>query len=264
MIKKILEGKLMLYSETGMEGGYLSIQDKEFIKLSLPTFGISDNCKVWDKDDSTRQGLTSDTEVLVDDDWLVYPDPINNDPDYLISSLYCGEEHGDLDADSRLMDKYGFKIKYAEQRLDEEYGKDNWKIEEKLPHVILKDGTRLHFGGTPTTIPRRPYGIAQDGLARVTIHWNDNTVEYKKKSNELLIEQWDYKGLNMLKGEDILKVIDPVTKDIICQGQIDLIPLDIFSQTKEGHFTKINLKDNANCNWEKYFTENYYAELHRE
>ncbi|MEJ8800473.1 hypothetical protein [Pontibacter sp. H249] len=263
MTQIILEGKLLLYSATGTEGGYLSFQDKKFTNLTSPTYGISNNCIVWDKDDLLKQGVTSNAEVLLDGNWIEFPDPIWKDKDFEISSLHCGELNGDLNADKRLSEKYEFKIKYSVERLDEAYGEGNWKIDRKLPNVILKDGTHLHFGDSPTTIPSRPYGIPKDGKTRVSVTWKDNTIEHRKLSDDLLVEQSDYKGLYMLKEGDILKVMHPKTKDIICEGQIDQIPLKIFSQTIKGHFDQVNKSVNGNCNWEMYFVENYLAELHR-
>jgi hypothetical protein len=262
MTEKVLEGKLLLYSETGMEGGCLSIQDLKFISLDFPSFGVGNNCMVCDRNDSNRQGLTSNEEVFIDNNWFELPDPICKDEDYRISSLCCGEQKGDLNADKRLSEKYNFKIKYSIERLDETYGEGNWEIDGNLPNVILKDGSRLHFGDTPTTVPSRPYGIKQGAKTRVTVKWNDGTVEYRKTSDELLIENWNFKGLHMLKNGDLLRVFAPATRDIICEGQIELIPLIVFSQTKNGHFAKINLADNK-YEWEKYFRENYHAELYR-
>ena len=259
MTEKILEGKLLFYSEQGMEGGYLSIQDINSITLSSPKFGISDDRKVFDKNEKNRYGLTSNTEVLIDDNWLQFPDPICRDNDYRISSLCCGELNGNFDADKRLSTKYNFKIKYSVERLNDIYGNGNWKIDKKLPYVILKDGTNLHFGDTPTTIPSRPYGISQDGKTRVTVNWTNSETQHKILSDNLLVEQWDYKGLHMLKSEEILKVLDPTTKNIICQGQLNKIPLNVFSQTRKGHFEQDKTRI-----WEHYFSDNYYAELHRE
>lgn len=258
MTEKILEGKLLCYSEQGMEGGYLSIQDTTFISLTVPTFGVIANQKVWDKNDYNRIGLTSNTEVLIDNNWLPFPDPICKEDDYKISSLFCGEINGDLNADKRLSEKYNFKIKYSVERLNETYGQGNWRIDRELPNVILKDGTLLHFGDTPTTIPSRPYGIPQGGKTRVAVNWNDGIIEEKVCSDKLLVEQSDYKGLHILKSDDILKVLDPKTKNIIYEGQLDKIPLNVFSQTIRGHFAQDN-----NHFWEQYFSDNYYAELHR-
>jgi hypothetical protein len=259
MTEKILEGRLLFYSEQGMEGGYLSIQDRIYVTLNTPTFGVSDDRKVWDKNDENRCGLTSNTEVLIDDNWLEFPDPISKDEDYRISSLFCGEQNGDLEADKRLSIKYNFTIKYSVERLNETYGQGNWKIDRKLPNVILKDGTHLHFGGSPRTIPSRPYGITQGGKTKVTVKWNDGKTEYQVLSDNLLVEQSDYKGLHMMKSQDILKIIDSKSKNIICEGRIDKIPLKVFSQTRKGHF-----EQDKSGNWEYYFVENYYAELHRE
>ncbi|MEY3371406.1 MAG: hypothetical protein RLZZ175_1986 [Bacteroidota bacterium] len=199
MTEKILEGKLLLYSETGMEGGYLSIQDKNFIKLASPTFGVTNGNKVWDKNNISRFGQITNAEVLINSEWLQLPDPIWKDEDFEISSLYRGEINGDMNADKRLVAKYNFKIKYSVERLNEKYGQGNWKIDKNLPNVILKDGTRLHFGDTPTTIPSRPYGISQFAKTRATVNWSDGQIEHKVLSDNLLIEQSDYKGCLVLK-----------------------------------------------------------------
>lgn len=261
MTKKVLEGKLLSNSETGMEGGYLSIQDKDFITFDPPTFGISNGCKVCAKDNASKFGQTLQAEVLIQNNWLELPDPIWSDKDFEISSIYRGEIKGDLNADKRLSKKYDFKIKYSVELLNEEYGPGNWKIDGQLPHVILKDGTHLHFDDAPTTIPSRPYGIPRSGKTRVTVKWSDGTIQHKIVSDDLLVEQWNYEGLHMLKDDDYLKILDPITKNVICEGQIHKIPLNIFSQTIKGHFEQIN--QSSNCNWEQYFTENYDAELHR-
>ena len=258
MTEKLLEGKLLCYSETGMEGGYLSIQDINFITLEKTTFGISYGSKVYDRNDNKRFGISSNLEVLIDNNWVQLPDPILKDKDYEISSLYRGEINGDLEADKRLAEKYKFKIKYSTERLNENYGQGNWKINGKLPNVILDDGTHLHFGDSPTTIPSRPYGIPQFAETRVTVNWSDGIVEDKVSSDNLLIQQSDFKGLHMLKDEDILKVLDPTTKNIIYEGQLNKIPLTVFSQTINGHFEK----DKTQI-WEKFFSDNYYAELYR-
>jgi hypothetical protein len=261
MTEKILEGQLLLYSETGMEGGYLSIQDNRFVSLQPPMYGVSNNCKVWDKDDTSRHGLTSDAEVLIDNKWLEFPDPIWKDEDFKLSTLYNGELNGDLAADKRLSERYEFRIKYAIERLNETYGEGKWQINRKLPYVTLKDGTQLHFSDVPTAVPSRPYGIPQGGKTRVTVTWNDGKVEHKKLSDELLIKQADMQGLHILKPNDVLKVADPILKNIICEGQVDEIPLKVFSQTIDGHFDLINQTESHD--WETYFIKNYNAELYR-
>jgi len=259
MTEKILEGKLLFYSETGMEGGYLSIQDINFITLNVPIFGINDGCKVYDKNDNKRFGTSSNLEILIDNNWVQLPDPIWKEKDFEISSLCCGEINGDLKADERLSEKYNFKIKYSVERLNETYGQGNWKINGKLPNVILNDGTNLHFGDSPSSIPSRPYGIPQFAKTMVTVNWSDGNIQDKVSSDNLLVEQSDYKGLHMLKDKDILKVLDPKTKNIICEGQLNKIPLTVFSQTRKGHFEQ----DKTHV-WEQYFSDNYYAELYRE
>lgn len=81
--------------------------------------------------------------------------------------------------------------------------------------------------------------------------------------DDLSTQQWDYKGLQMLKEDDTIRVIDSATKSIICEEQINQIPLTVFSHTISGHFEQVNQIVNNNCSWEKYFTDGYYAELYR-
>lgn len=262
MTEKILVGKLLTYTDQGMEGGVLCIQDLNHITLSEMTspYGI-DNRKVWDKNDISRFGTTTNPEFLFDKNWVDYVDPITKDEDYKISSLYCGELNGDFDADKRLSKKYNFRIKYSIERLNEAYGVGNWEVGNSSPNVILKDGTKVYFGDSPTTIPQRPYGIPHDVQTRVSVNWNDGVTEHKKMTKELLVESWDFKGMNQLNETDYLKVYALDSEKIICEGQINEIPLSLFSHTSKGHFEQI--KDRS-TDWEKYFNENYHAELYRE
>lgn len=263
MTKKILEGKLLTYSEQGMEGGVLCFQDINYIKLGeiASPFGINNEQIVWDKNDTNRIGIISNIEFLSGKNWLNYYDPITKDEDYKISSLYCGESKGDLEADKRLSEKYNFRIKYSVERLNENYGIGNWELDKQLPNVILKDGTKVHFGDSPTTVPQRPYGIPQDAQTRVSVKWENGITEHKKLTKELLVERWDYKGLLQLNETDYLKVYEPDSKKIINEGQLSKIPLQLFSQTFKGHFEQIKERSEE---WETYFTEKYIAELHRE
>lgn len=259
MTESRIKGRLLFYTEQGMEGGYLSIQDESLIKLINvdSVYGFGESRKVWDFKNIDRFGITSNSEILVNDKWISYYDPIYKDEDYRISSLFKGELNGDLEADNRLSKKYYFRFKYYEERLNETYGKGNWSIDKNLPNVILKDGTKLHFGDVPSTEPQRPYGIPNNAIVRVTVNWNDGIIEQNKLVSELLIERWDYKGLNSLKDEDILTVFEPKTGMKINENVVHQIPLKTFSQTLEGHF------DSSNSLWRKYFEENYDAEIKR-
>lgn len=257
----ILEGKLFLYSETGTEGGYWAFQDNNYISLVPPSFGVSNESKVWDINTRDRSGLTSDCEIYLNQEWLPFPDPLNNDPDYQISSLYCGEVKGDLSADKRLMNRYKFKIKYAAQRLDEIYGINNWKLEGGLSNVILKDGTHLSFGVTPSSEPNRPYGIPQNGLTMVTVEWDDGTIEYQRKSDTLLVEQWDYKGLHILKNGDKLKIVHPIEKSLIWYGVIELKPHKLFTEQANGMWIHADQKRISREEWSKFFFLNFPAQL---
>lgn len=259
MTESRIKGRLLFYTEQGMEGGYLSIQDDSLIKLINvdSVYGFGENRKVWDPTNTNRFGTTSNAEILVNDEWISYYDPIFKDEDYRISSLFCGELKGDREADNRLSKKYNFRFKYSEERLNESYGKGNWSIDKGLPNIILNDGTKLIFGDHPSTEPQRPYGIPNDAIARVTVVWNDGIIEHQKLVSELLIERWDYKGLHSLKDEDIIIVYEPNTGLKINENTVSQIPLNTFSQKMDGHF------DSSNSLWRKYFVENYDAEIIR-
>jgi len=151
----------------------------------------------------------------------------------MVSSLFCGEAKGDKSADERLMVRYNFKLKYASQRLVEKYGVDYWMLENPST-AVLNDGAKLHIGGTPDSEPYRPYGIHQNGLTRVTVNWNDGEIEYQRKSNTLLVEQWDYKGLHILENGDRLKIIHPNEKTIVWDGVIELKPFQLFTEHVNG------------------------------
>lgn len=254
--KLICIGKLTFFSEQGMEGGQLAIIDTNFIKLCVPKYGLQENEKVWDCNDNTKIGLTSNPETYLNGSWLPSRDPILDEPDYRISSLFCGEEKGDFNADERLMGKYNFRMKYTKDKADDIYGAGNWKFTKLYSEIMLNNGNIVMMGGTPYCEPERPYPIPLAEFSRVTINWNDGTTETKRLSDTLLVERGSYEGLNILKETDYLKVKDQITGEIISEGQIDLIPLRTFSQTKKGHF--------ENSEWEKYFTEQYYAEMYRE
>lgn len=249
-------GKLTCFSEQGMEGGQLAIIDTKFIKRYTPKYGLQENEKVWDNNDNTKIGITYNPETYLDGSWLPSRDPILDEPDYKISSLFCGEERGDLDADKRLMEKYNFQMKYTKDKANDIYGVGNWKFRKPHSEIILNDGSIVMMGGTPSCEPERPYSIPLAEFSRVTVIWNDDTRETKRKSDSLLVERWSYEGLHILNETDYLKVLDQTTGNIIVEGQINLIPLKTFSQTKIGHF--------ENSDWGKFFTEEYYAELYRE
>ncbi len=255
---KKIKGRLFIYYEQGMKGGELCFQDLKYIKLESikSAWRVDDGNKAWHKDNIELQGIILNCEVLHDGKWLPFCAPITKDKDYEISSLFCGEWEGDLEADKRLAKKYNFKIKYAVERLNEEYGVGNWKLNDEFPHILLNDGTLLHIGSTPETIPNRPYGIAEKDKVRFTVKWDNGIIEYKKTIDDILVETWDFKGFNVLKKNDYLIVLDE-DSNIINKGYVNQIPLRIFSDTFDGHFPK-------NSNWGKYFEERYYVEVHRE
>lgn len=228
----ILEGKLFFYSETGTEGGYWAFQDNSCISLNLPSFGITNDTRVWDAGDRNKTGQASDAELFLDDKWVSLPDPITLDPDYELSSLFCGERRGDRSADQRLMKRYGFLIKYTNQG-----------------------------GGTPTTEPKRPFGIPQNGLTRVTVKWANGEVEFGRRSDTLLVEHWDYKGLHILKNGDSLQIIDPIEKSVVWEGVVELKSYGVFTEHARGFWIHADQMGISREDWSRYFFENYHARL---
>ncbi|OIN57040.1 hypothetical protein [Arsenicibacter rosenii] len=258
MTTKILTGELMRYDEQGMEGGDLIIVEKTYKGLGPAAYTLSNGSKVWDHNDNNRSGIITATEAFLDNRWLPFPDPICHDKDYQLSSLFLGESKGDREADRRLSRKYHFTISYAVERLNDLYGNGNWRIDRHLPFVILNDGSHVHLRDTPTTTPSRPYSISTDTKMRFTVRWHDGVTQYHVSSDNLFVEQWDLKGLHRLNDTDMLKVLDPVTNRIICEGRLNTIPLKVFSDTPKGHF-----EHDSSGHWEQYFSGGYFAELHR-
>ncbi len=258
MKEKQLKGKLHLHSEQGMEGGYLSLIDIKFIDFKVPIHGLQENRKVYDSKYGLRNGITSNPEMLLKGSWIPLRDPMLDDPDYRISSLWLGEERGDFEADKRLMKKYRFKLFYTEDKANQTYGVGNWKFTKPYSEIQLNSGEIIMMGGTPESSPSRPYSIPTSDLVRVTVEWSDGTIEEKRLSNSLYIESWSYEGLHRLNEDDFIKVLEPSSEEIICQGIVNKIPLRIFSQTLEGHFNQDTL------NWRNFFRQGYIAEVIRE
>ena len=259
--RKTLEGILHLHSETGTEGGYWAFQDKRFITLTSPSFGVFANQTVWDSNNPGRRGKIQDkNEVFLRGKWLPLPDPMTKDLDYVVSSLFQGEGRGDYEADKRLMERYGFKIEYAADKMNKRYGKGNWHLEDPLT-AVTSDGTRLMYGGTPSTKPQRPYGIPQNGLTRATVKWDDGLVELKRLSNTLLVTNWSYEGLHILQRGDQLTIYQPDNKTEVWSGIINLKQHDLFTEHASGmwiHADQIGIERDA---WAEYFFKGYPARL---
>jgi hypothetical protein len=101
---------------------------------------------------------------------------------------------------------------------------------------------------------------------KLSMHWEtgmENGCLAIQDENFINDEKWAYEGLYFLENGDVVRVKDPITKQVICEGQVDLIALKIFSDTQDGHFEQVNQSLYANIDWAMYFKENYDAELHR-
>lgn len=260
-LERVLEGVLFLFSETGTEGGHWAFQDRNFISKIYPSFGIFPHQTVWDVYRPKRKGESlDDVEVFLEDKWLPLSDPIMEDPDYIISSLFCGENSGDHEADARLMAKYGFKIKYDVDRMNEEYGEGNWKLENSHT-AVAPDGTRIFVGGTPHTEPNRPYGVPQNGLTRSTIKWEDGAIQRKRLSTSLLVTNWDYDGLHVLENGDRLTIYHPDSKEEVWNGEIKLKRHKAFTEHASGmwiHADQVGIERDI---WAEYFFGEYNAKL---
>lgn len=258
-----LQGILVFYCETGTEGGYWAFQDEQFILHASSDYGIWGDQNVWDEVNPSRKGhTTKQAQVLREGHWYPLPDPIQEDSDYLISSLFCGEIRGDRAADSRLMEKYGFVIKYSADRLNEKYGEGNWKMEEETT-AITPDGSRISCGGTPQTEPSRPYGTNQSDLTRVEVEWEDGQTELRL-SDSLLVETHDRDGLHILKEGDQLVIFDKEdpTQEL-WRGIIKLKPLPLFSATAAGFWihSDMEAEDWDRNEWARLFFGEYPAQL---
>ncbi len=264
MEKHKIFGKLLLYSEQGMEGGFLCLQELGSLqKVNLQLADVVVNKEVFDKHNPSKKGKISKAEVLIDGVWSDFVDPIYNDVDYKRSSFFCGELKADLDADKRLAKKYNFRFKYIEERLNETYGIGNWKVDGNLPRIIDNNNKRIYFNDVSTTIPKRPYVVSLDSKIKFSVLWGNGKTEIYNKYNDLLVRKWQHKAFYQLRGTDIIKVIHPKTDKVITEGQINKIGLKIFSHSAKHHFKSVS-KKYRNSNWESYFNESFFAELYRD
>ncbi len=256
MKKKKISGRLYIHTEQGMDGGYLAIIDDNYVERCPPLLGLDDNEKVWDNQVSSKTGITSNAEMYHNGSWIPVRDPILDDPLYKISSLWCGEEKGDFEADKQLMEKYNFKLYYTKEKADRLYGKENWKFIKSNSRIQLKNGKIVIMGGRPESSPQRPYLIPSPALVRVTVNWNDGTIEKQRLASTLFVEQWSNEGLNILKEDDFLRVLKPNSNEVISEGFVGKIPLKVFSHTLDYHFSQ------KSVNWKNYFLQGYTAEVY--
>jgi hypothetical protein len=59
-----IEGFTHFWSETGTEGGYWAVQDREFIGKTMPKFGVWEGDVVYDGRNSDREGKVVASEML--------------------------------------------------------------------------------------------------------------------------------------------------------------------------------------------------------
>lgn len=258
-----LKGICHFFSETGTEGGDWAFQGENFITRVTPPFGVWEGQEVWDASLPERRGVAQKgAELLRGGNWVPLPDPMREDPDYAASSLFRGEESGDHEADQRLMEKYGFKIKYWADRMNERYGEGNWHFEDSSMAVaIVPDGSRIGRGGTPPTEPRRPYGVGPGALTRVTIAWDDGTTELRL-SDSLLVSSWSYEGLHCLDNGDQLTIYSKENpEEVVWQGTIRLKQYASFTEHAFGLWIHADQMGMEREVWAKWFFDQNPATL---
>ena len=174
--------------------------------------------------------------------------------------MFRGESRGDHEADKRLIERYGFKIKYAADQMNKRHGKGNWHLDNSST-TVTSDGKRWMFGGTPSTKPRRPYGVPQNGLVRATIKWEDGVIEPKRLSNTLLVTSWSDKGLHILQNGDRLPMYHPDNDKEVWSGEVNLKQHSLFTEHASGlwiHADQIGIERDV---WSEYFFNEYRARL---
>ena len=260
-LENVVKGVLHFHSETGTEGGDWAFQDDRYIGLATPSHGASSHQTVYDLNNPKRKGkVRGNVEVFLNGTWLPSPDPMTQDPDYDISSLFCGERRGDLEADKRLMSKYGFTIRYARERMDEQFGEGNWQLEDPST-AITPDGKRWIYGGTPTTDPQRPYGIPYKALTRGSVAWDDGVVDLRRLSDTLLVPRWSYEGLHILEEGDELTIYHPKSNQEVWSGTIDLKHYNVFTEHASGWWIHADQKGIERDTWAEYFFKEFPARL---
>ncbi len=158
------------------------------------------------------------------------------------------------------MERYGFKIKYAADRMNERHGKGNWHLEDPST-AVTSDGTRWVYGGTPSTEPNRPYGVLQNGLTRATVDWEADVIEQKRLSNTLLVDSWSYEGLHILQNGDQLTIYHPDNKKEVWSGLINLKQHGLFTEHASGFWIHADQKGIERDVWAEYFFKGYHARL---
>lgn len=263
-----LHGILEFHSETGTEGGYWAFMDGRFINnLGIKAWQLYEGSQIMDAFNPERKGkVKGNVEVFLNDGWLPYPDPIMDDPDYEISSLSVGQKIGDKEADKRLSEKYGLKLKYLKEEMDEEFGKGKWQIkeDEHLGKYAVADAKPNHsypLSNPPRREPFRPYGVKGDEISKFDVEWEDGTTE-RRESNTVLTEQWDYDGLYFLSPGDKLTIFDKDDSNkVLWEGFIALTKFTVFSDHVHGMWIHNRQKGVDMDQWGLWFMQGNPAQV---
>lgn len=100
-------------------------------------------------------------------------------------------------------------------------------------------------------------------LTRATIAWSDGTIESKRQSDTLLIEQWNYKGLHILKNGNYLTILHPTERTTVWDGIIDLKPNKIFTEHANGMWIHADQNGISREEWSEFFFKSYPALLQK-
>jgi len=106
-----LEGTLHFFFETGTEEGYWAFQDNNYKSLVSPSYGVTNNDKVYDHLDKSKIGITCNCELFVNDQWQLYPDSKITEQDLTRVTVKWnnGEIEHQRKSDTLLIEKWDYQ-----------------------------------------------------------------------------------------------------------------------------------------------------------
>lgn len=109
--------------------------------------------------------------------------------------------------------------------------------------------------------PNSKYGISPNEIVLGLIKWDDGSVE-KRKSNQILVINWSYDGLHVLKDGDMLTIYskeDP--NEIVWSGTIKLKRHPIFTEDADGMWIHADQEGIDRETWANWFFGEHPAKL---
>lgn len=258
-----LKGVVHFFSETGLEGGYWSFQNEQYIIMITDPKFLSKGSKVFCDALKSREGRLTRVQYLVGSKWMELPDPIEQDPDYKISTINLGEEKGDREADKRLIKTYNLAIIYSEQVMNDTYGIGNWKYADNNQDIITSDGEEIWGRNFPKVTPDRPVGQNSNFKRRVDVLWDDGEMEYNRPTTQLWDVRWESRGLERLDNGDKLTILDKEGKVVEWSGTIDHIEYPTFSEHARGLWIHTDQRGVERKEWSDYFFNKHPAILEK-